>query len=163
MEFKAVDQAQIHWARIEEMLRAKDIKFVLYPPDIKKYPNSSGMGLLGNLTFNFMLGFDGSALLTMVMPETEVQQSMVDDFVRIISEVEEKDISRYPIFHEVIPGLNLATRVSSETRMQLPKPKPNLMVKIPALKSLFIEWGCQDPTSKIGWIQKYYDCEEIAT
>ncbi|HAM96506.1 MAG: hypothetical protein UR96_C0023G0004 [candidate division WS6 bacterium GW2011_GWC1_36_11] len=164
MELKAIDQAQIHWKEIEERLKTKGIEFVLYPSDSKRYPNRSGMGVMGGLTFDFILGFDGSALLTILMPETEVQQDMVNNFIGIISEAEKNIITRFPRFSKVIPGLDLDMQLNSAIRTQLPLPRPNLMVKIPSKKLLFIEWGCQDPTSKIEWIDETFGpCEEIAT
>lgn len=161
MEPNVVGQEQVSWKEIEGRLVSENISFYLKPLDVK-FNNHSGMGVVAGLSFTFLLGYDGTAQLTVMQPEDEEQEWAVERLILAISEIEEKNINRFPTFSRIIPSLESAMKFLPSTREQLPLPKPNLKTRMPSQKTIHYEWGSSDCAGRIDWLKNYFpDIEEL--
>jgi len=162
-DIKLVDRKQIHWKEIQEKMKAEGYVFTVRRKNDDKAQASSGMGRIERISYTFLLTYDGSAILTLGIPKSKRKQAAIDRLVSLISEHEEANLTRFPLFKKMIPSMDTAMRLLPGTREQLPLPRPNLKYRVVQFKTLNYEWGCPNCVGKMEWLKEHFaGVEEFA-
>lgn len=154
-EVKFVGREQIHWLEIQQRMKSEGYDFTIRRKKDYYSKNSSGMGRIERLNYCFLLSYDGSAMLMLKAPRSKRKQAAVERLVSLISEYEEANLTRFPSFRKMIPTIDIAMKLRSETRGQLPLPKPNLKYRVKEFDTLTYEWGCPYCVGRIEWLKDH--------
>lgn len=155
-EIRFVDRKQVHWPEIKEILKAEGIAFTIHRNNDRMGQVSSGMGRIERLKYCFLLSYDGSAMLMIQAPRHTRKIVAIERLVSLISEYEEANLTRFPLFRNMVPAIDVAMKLLPHTREQLPRPRPNLKYRVDEIYTLSYEWGCRNCSERIELLRNHF-------